>query len=93
LNDAHLWFHHIEINDCALPWLEFMHLMHNCSSLSMMITPLGELALLCRMGNVDEFCGKFMALSCRGHTFTEGQQIYLFTTWPAEPFRIDDALQ
>jgi hypothetical protein len=31
------------------------------------------LALLRRTGSVDEFCGKFMAWSCRDLSLTEGQ--------------------
>jgi hypothetical protein len=38
----------------------------------MMDTPLDALALLHQTGSVDEFCGKFMALSCRDLTLTEG---------------------
>jgi hypothetical protein len=51
-----------------------------------------ELALLHHPGNVDEFCSKFMALSCRDHTLTEGQQIQLFMTGLSEPLRIAVAL-
>jgi hypothetical protein len=50
-------------------------------------------ALLCRTGSVDEFCGKFMALSCRDLSLTEGQQIQLFTTGLGKPLRTNVALK
>jgi hypothetical protein len=59
----------------------------------MMDTPLGELALLRRIGTVDEFCGKFMTLSCRDLSLMKGQQIQLFTTSLGEPLRTDVALK
>jgi hypothetical protein len=34
--------------------------------------------MLCREGTVDEFCNRFMALSCQDPSLTEAQQILLF---------------
>jgi hypothetical protein len=83
----------MELNGGAPPWPEFVQLLHNCFGPPMTDTPLGELALLRQTGNVDEFYGKLMALSCRDHMLTEGQQIQLLTTGLGEPLRTDVALQ
>jgi hypothetical protein len=56
-------------------------------------TSLGELAMLCRSGSVDEFAKRFMALSCRDPSITEPQQIQLFIMGLDDPLRLDIALQ
>jgi hypothetical protein len=93
LDDAQLWFHQMELNGGAPPWPEFVRLLNNRFGPPMTDTPPGDLTLLCRTGNVDDFCGKFMALSYCDHTLTEGQQIQLFTTGLGEPLCTDVVLQ
>jgi hypothetical protein len=55
------------------PWPDFTRLINARFGPPMTDTPLGTLALLCHTGSVDDFCGKFMALSCFDLTLTEGQ--------------------
>jgi hypothetical protein len=68
LDDAQLWFHRMELNRGTAPWPKSIRLLNNHFGPPMTGIPLGELTLLRRSGNVDEFYGKFMALSCRDHT-------------------------
>jgi hypothetical protein len=70
LDDAQLWYHRLELNGGAPPWLEFTCLINTRFGPPMTGTPLGELALLRRTGSVNEFCTKFMAISCRDHSLT-----------------------
>jgi hypothetical protein len=56
-------------------------------------SPIGELAMLCRTGTVDEFSKHFIALSCRDMTLSEVQQLQLFITSLGDPLRTDVALQ
>jgi hypothetical protein len=93
LEDAQLWFHRPELNGGASSWNCFVQLINTRFGPPLTDSPLGELALLCRFGTVDEFCSKFMSLSYWDHTLTEPQQIQLFTTGLSEPLRTDVALQ
>jgi hypothetical protein len=56
LDDAQLWYHHLELNGGAPPWPEFTCLINTQFRPSMIDTPLGELTLLCHTGSVTEFC-------------------------------------
>jgi hypothetical protein len=47
--------------------------------------PLNELAMLHRLGSVDEFVKRFMALSYRDPSITEPQQIQLFIADLGDP--------
>jgi hypothetical protein len=73
LDDAQLWYHRLELNNGVPPWPNFTRLINTRFGPPMTDTPLSELALLRRTGSVDEFCGKFMAWSCRDLSLTEGQ--------------------
>jgi hypothetical protein len=42
---------------------------------------------------MEEFCNRFMSLSCRDHSLTEHQQVQLFTIGLGKPLRTDVALQ
>jgi hypothetical protein len=89
----HLWFHRLELNGGAPLWNCFLQLINTGFCPLLTDSPLGELVLLCHSSMVDEFCSKFMSLSCRDHTLTEPQQIQLFTTGLGEPLHTDVALQ
>jgi hypothetical protein len=93
LNGAQLWFHRLELNGGRPSWSQFIQLVNSLFGPSLTDTPLGELAMLCRTGSVNEFAKRFMALSCRDPTITEQQQIQLFTTGLGDPLRLDVALQ
>lgn len=41
-------------------------------------SPLGELKLLQHEGLVEDYCSRFMSLSCRDPSLTEAQQVQLF---------------
>jgi hypothetical protein len=49
--------------------------------------------MLRRSGTVDEFCKRFIALSCHDTPLTEQQQIQLFITSLGDPLWTDVALQ
>jgi hypothetical protein len=68
-----LWYHRLELNNGVPTWLDLTQLINARFGPPMKDMPLGELALLRWTGSVDELCGKFMALSCRDLTLTEGQ--------------------
>jgi hypothetical protein len=58
-----------------------------------MDSPIGELALLCYDGSIDDNYSKFMALSCCDLSITEDRQVQLFTVGLGKPLRTDVALQ
>jgi hypothetical protein len=51
-----------------------------------------ELAMLWRDGVIDNYCNRFLALSCRDPTLTEAQQIQLFHVELGPSLRTDVAL-
>jgi hypothetical protein len=83
----------LELNNGVPLWPDFTRLINARFGPSITNTPLGVMNLLRRMGSVDDFYGKFMALHCRDLTLTEGQQIQLFKMGLGEPLRTDVALK
>jgi hypothetical protein len=63
LYDAQLLYHHLELNNGVPPWPNITRQINARFGPLMTDTPLGELALLCWTGSMDEFCDKFMVLS------------------------------
>jgi hypothetical protein len=90
-DDAQLWFHRLELNGGRPTWQQFIQLVNARFGPPLTDTPLGELAMLCRSGSVDEFARQFMALPCRDPSITESQQIQLFITGLGNPLRLDVA--
>jgi hypothetical protein len=78
LDDAQLWFHHMELNSGSPTWTQFVQLVNACFSPPLTDSSISELAMLRRSGTVDEFCNRFIALSCRNTSLTKQQQIQLF---------------
>jgi hypothetical protein len=70
-HDMQLWFHRLELNGGLLSWWHFIQLINTRFGPPLTDSPLRELALLRRSSMVNEFCNKFMSLSCFDHTLTE----------------------
>jgi hypothetical protein len=91
--NAQLWFHRMELNGGRSSWTQFIQLVNTRFGPPLTDTPLGELAMLCRTGSMDEFAKRFMVLSCRDPSITEPQQIQLFITGLGDPLHLDVTLQ
>jgi hypothetical protein len=89
LEDAQLWFHHLELNGGQPTWNHFTQLINTCFRPPLTDNPIGELALLRRTDSVDEYCSRFMALYCHDPSLTEVQQIQLFVTGLGQPLCMD----
>jgi hypothetical protein len=73
------WYHRLKLNGGPPTWAQFVKLINTRFGPPLTESPLGKLALLHRVGTVDEYCDRFMALSCRDLNITEDQQVQLFT--------------
>jgi hypothetical protein len=93
LDDAQLWFHHLELNDGRPTWPQFVQLVNARFGLPVTDSPVGALAMLRRSSSVDDYAKQFMALSCRDTFLTEPLQVELFITGLGDPLRTDVALQ
>jgi hypothetical protein len=91
-NDTQLWYHQLELNAGPPPWPCFVQLVNKRVGSPLIDNPIGEIALLRRNGNVDDFAKRFMALSCRDTVITEAHPVQLFLTGLGKPLRIDVAL-
>lgn len=92
LDDAQLWYHRLELNGGQPTWSRFVQLENTRFGPLMTETPLSELKLLQREGTIDEYCSRFMALSCRNLSLTEDQQIQLFVVGLGALMRTDVGL-
>jgi hypothetical protein len=88
-DDAQLWYHRLELNVGPPPWLCFIQLVNKRFGQPLTDSPIGEIALLRRDDNVDDFAKRFMALSCRDTAITEAYQVQLFLVVLGKPLRID----
>jgi hypothetical protein len=88
-----VWYHRLELNFGQPPWPHFVALVNKRFGLPLTDSPIGELALLCRNGSVDEFAKRFMALSYRDTAITEAHQVQLFIAGLDKPLRTDVTLQ
>jgi hypothetical protein len=71
LDDAQLWFHRMELNGGRPTWTQFVQLVNACFDPQLTDNPIAELAMLQRSITVDEFCKRFIALSCCDTSLTE----------------------
>jgi hypothetical protein len=70
----------MELNGGHPTWPQFMQLVNARFGPPLTDSPIGELAMLCCIGTIDEFCKCFITLSCRDTSLIEAQQIQLSIT-------------
>jgi hypothetical protein len=75
LDDTQVWYHRIELNDGPLLWPRFVQLINTRFGPPLTESPIGELALLLWDGSIDDYCNKFMALSCYDLAISEDHQV------------------
>jgi hypothetical protein len=93
LDDAQMWYHHLELNSGPPSWAHFVKLIQVHFGPPLTTSPLGELALLRRDGSVDDYTTRFMSLSCRDPRISEAHQVQIFIAGLGHPLRMDVALQ
>lgn len=89
---AQSWYYKYEMNNDEPSWRMFVRLAQKRFGPSMIDTPMRSLALLRHTRTIDDYCNKFMQLSCRDGELSEWQQIHLFPTNLQEPIKTDIAL-
>jgi hypothetical protein len=67
LENAKLWFHHLELNGGQPTWNCFTQLTNARFGPSLTDSPIDELVLLRRTDSVDDYCNQFTFLSCLTH--------------------------
>jgi hypothetical protein len=93
LDDAQVWYHRVELNSGRLSWNRFIQLINTCFRPPLIESPIDELALLRWEGTIEEYCTKFMALSCRDSAISKDHQVHLFTMGLGDQLRTDVMLQ
>jgi hypothetical protein len=71
LDDAQVWYYRVELNNGRPSWNRFVQLINTRFGPLLVESPISELALLRQDGTIEEYCTKFMALSCRDPTISE----------------------
>jgi hypothetical protein len=56
-------------------------------------SPIGELVLLRQEGSIEDYCAKFMSLSCHDPVISKEHQVHLFMAGLGHQLRTDVALQ
>jgi hypothetical protein len=73
LDDAQVWYHRVELNGGPPSWNCFVQLVNTHFRSPLTESPI--LALLRWDGSIDEYCNKFMALSCHDPAISEEHQV------------------
>jgi hypothetical protein len=81
----------LQLNNKPSTCHHFIELINKRFNPPLMESPIGELALLRRDGSVDNYCNKFMDLSCR--ELNIALQVQLFTMGLRYPLCMDITLQ
>jgi hypothetical protein len=76
LDDAQMWYHRLELNGGPPLWNHFVQLVKIWFGPPLTDDPIGELTLLQRDGSVDNFCARFMSLSCCDPDISEDHRIH-----------------
>jgi hypothetical protein len=92
LDDAQMWYHRLELNDGPPSWNHFIQLVQIWFGPPLTDNPIDELALLRREVSVDDFCTRFMSLSCCDPAILEDHQIQLLMAGLGQPLRMNVAL-
>jgi hypothetical protein len=79
LDDAQVWYHRVELNNEGPSWNRFVQLNNTRFGPPLTESPIDELALFSRDGTIEDYCAKFMVLSCRDPAISEDHQVQLFT--------------
>jgi hypothetical protein len=79
LDDDQVWYHRVELNSEGPSWNRFVQLNNTRFGPPLTESPIDELALLSRDGTIEDYCAKFMVLSCRDPAISEDHQVQLFT--------------
>jgi hypothetical protein len=93
IDDAHLWYMQLEMEEGTPSWKCFAELINLCFGPPIRSNLLGELAALRRTGSVEEYIRQFSALRCRYPKLDSEQQVQLFTDGLLKPLRTHIELQ
>jgi hypothetical protein len=93
LDDTRVWYHRVELNGGMPSWPRFVQLIDTRFGPPLTESPIGELALLRREGSIEDYCTKFMSLSCRDPAISEEYQVQLFMAGLDHQLSTDVTLQ
>jgi hypothetical protein len=74
-------------------WNHFIHLVNTRFNPPLTKSPIGKLALLRRDDTIEDYCNKFMAMSCQDLAISKDHQVQLFTAGLGHHLRTNVALQ